>query len=244
MQNTITAFGDSIMKGVVLKHNSCTGMPKYSILSDNFANQCQQQLQIRIDNHSKFGCTIRYGLEMVKKYRDEICQSDYAIFEYGGNDCDFRWNEVAEEPDIMHLPRTPFEEFRAMYREIIAYVKSLGTTPVLMSLPALDDVRFFKQISQNLNADNILRWLGGTTAHISNWHEMYNLEVFRLGRSAHVPVIDITSPFLMKNDFREYLCEDGMHPNEKGHQLIAETVREYISSAVSSGNLVWKAATV
>lgn len=228
--NSVTAFGDSIMKGVVLLNSTCQSLPKYSLTPNSFARRCEQKLNIRIENFSKFGGTVRYGLEMVKKHEEEIANADYAVFEYGGNDCDYRWNEIAETPEAAHLPRTTLPDFRMLYRNIIDFVKSKGTVPVLMSLPVIDDVRFFNQISRGLNRENILKWLGGATGHITNWHEMYNIEVFRLAREKRVPIIDITTPFLERTDFREYLCDDGMHPNEKGHLLIAETVNRYIAS--------------
>ena len=39
-----------------------------------------------------------------------------------------------------------------------------------------------------------------------------------------VPVIDVTSAFLYHKTFSDYMCADGIHPNEKGHRLIADTV--------------------
>ena len=40
--------------------------------------------------------------------------------------------------------------------------------------------------------------------------------------------VDLRTAFLMKNNLLDYLCEDGIHPNEKGQQLIAETVIGHI----------------
>jgi lysophospholipase L1-like esterase len=39
-----------------------------------------------------------------------------------------------------------------------------------------------------------------------------------------VPVLDITSPFLHNRDYLPYLCCDGIHPSQEGHNLIAESV--------------------
>ena len=39
----------------------------------------------------------------------------------------------------------------------------------------------------------------------------------------------ITSKFLETKDYSALLCNDGIHPNEKGHKLIAETIMQYIS---------------
>ena len=61
---------------------------------------------------------------------------------------------------------------------------------------------------------------------ISNWHERYNLAVFSLGREMDVPVVDITTPFLLRTNYFDYICRDGIHPNEKGHEIMAERLLE------------------
>ena len=42
-----------------------------------------------------------------------------------------------------------------------------------------------------------------------------------------VPVIDISSVFLEQRHLDDFYCQDGMHPNEAGHALIAETIMGY-----------------
>ncbi|HCS87369.1 MAG TPA: G-D-S-L family lipolytic protein, partial [Bacteroidales bacterium] len=58
-------------------------------------------------------------------------------------------------------------------------------------------------------------------------HDMYNLEVFHIAREQSVLVVDITTPFLLNQDYTRYLCADGIHPNEEGHSLIAHRVIDY-----------------
>ena len=68
--------------------------------------------------------------------------------------------------------------------------------------------------------------MSGRTDFISNWHERYNLAVFSLGREMDVPVVDITTPFLLRTNYFDYICRDGIHPNEKGHEIMAERLLE------------------
>jgi len=56
------------------------------------------------------------------------------------------------------------------------------------------------------------------------------MAVWGLGARKQVPVIDITSPFLRRKDYRDYLCSDGIHPNEEGHLLIADAICDYVSA--------------
>lgn len=59
---------------------------------------------------------------------------------------------------------------------------------------------------------------------------MYNMAVWGLGAEKRIPVIDITSPFLKRKDYRDYLCSDGIHPNEDGHMLIADAICDYVNT--------------
>ena len=54
------------------------------------------------------------------------------------------------------------------------------------------------------------------------------IEVFKLAINKDIPIIDITSKFLEIKNYSNLLCDDGIHPNEKGHKIIAEAIKEYI----------------
>lgn len=43
-----------------------------------------------------------------------------------------------------------------------------------------------------------------------------------------IPIIDITSKILEINNYSNLLCDDRIHPNEKGHKIIAEAIKEHI----------------
>ena len=106
----------------------------------------------------------------------------------------------------------------------------MGKTPVLLSLPPIDSQRYFKHISNGLSGENILKWMRGDKQYITNWHERYNIEIFKLAIANEVPVVDITSIFLEKKNYSRYLCEDGIHPNEKGHKLIAKAIMQHVKN--------------
>ena len=146
------------------------------------------------------------------------------VLEFGGNDCNFDWKAIASNPMGVHKPEVSLSQFHDLYVKVIEKVRSVGATPVMLSLPALLPQRFFDFVSKGLDKDNILRWLGGDVNYNSNWHEQYNLEVFKLGAELQVQVIDISTVFLELRSLGDYYCSDGMHPNEAGHALIAEVV--------------------
>ena len=158
---------------------------------------------------------------------DQIVHSDFTFLEYGGNDCDFKWPEIGANPTMRHEPNTNLRTFSLTYKSLIDKVRNLGSRPVLFSLIPLVSDRYFAHVTRDMDIEgrkNVLKWLGGDTEGINNWHEIYNLQIFKLGLALNVPVIDVTTAFLSKKCFQDYMCADGIHPNEKGHGLIADTV--------------------
>lgn len=223
MIGSICAFGDSIIKGVVF--DGIRG--RYTFLKNSFANILAATTGIRIDNYAKFGCTITVGKKLIDKHASELSEYKYTALEFGGNDCDFDWAAISERPDDLHIPKTPIGEFETLYSDIIDCVAASGSKPVLFSLPPLNASRYFSWISKGLNAENILHWLGDVE-HIYRWHEMYNIVVLKLAAIKQVPLIDIRGAFLEHRNYVSLYCEDGIHPNEAGHALILNVIKNYI----------------
>lgn len=224
MIDSICIFGDSIMKGVIF--DAIKG--RYIFLKNSFLNILgMRNSNIKVENYAKFGCTITVGKKLIEKHAAELSGYKYTALEFGGNDCDFDWKAISENPDGIHIPKTPIDEFEKYYSEIIDSVADMGSTPVLFSLPPLNARRYFSWISRGLNAENILRWLGDEE-HIYRWHEMYNIAVVKLAAIKDVRLIDIRRAFLETRDYLGLLCEDGIHPNEAGHALICEVIRKNV----------------
>lgn len=222
---SICIFGDSVSKGIVFD----AARKKYQALKDSFANLFCKKTSVPVTNYSKFGCTISKGQELIHRHAEELCGYDCVVLEFGGNDCDFNWREVSETPDGLHLPKTPLDEFERRYMDIFEEIRAKGGTPVLLSLPPIESNRYFRWISQGLNADNILHWLGDVH-RIYRYHELYNMAVCRLAIKEQVPLIDIRSAFLLDRNYSDLLCEDGIHPNQKGHALIYNTIHSVYAS--------------
>lgn len=221
----LNAFGDSVLRGVILENN------KYKFSKSCFAEILAEKLGTDIKNKGKFGATVAIGEKAIERNIAGITEStsDYVVTEFGGNDCDYDWKSVAENPDMPHMPKTDIKSFAEIYTRILKRIKSLGKNPVMLSLPPIDSERFFETVSRGLNKDNIMKFLGGKKRHISDWHERYNIEVFKIAAANNVPIIDITSRFYECNDYSEYLCADGIHPNEKGHGFIADIICDYLT---------------
>ena len=223
----ITALGDSIIRGVVPSSlHSQTGI-RYSILDDSFSARCSTMLGFDIKNHGRFGNTVGNCLKELKRRSSLIANSDFVVIELGGNDCDYNWHEIATDPNASHSPITPIKKFTQQYSRLINGIRSLGSQPIILSLPPIIADLYFNTITLKMNAQqrrNVIEWLGGSIDSISRWHEMYNVELFKIARKLSTPIIDITTPFLEIHNIRKYFCYDGIHPNENGHHIIAETI--------------------
>lgn len=215
----IAIFGDSVSKGIVYDDIK----KKYRKVKKNFVDIISESKGLVIDNLSKFGCTVSKGIEIFRKNVDKIKNCSIVVLEFGGNDCNFKWSEIARDPYAEHESAVPPERFREEYERLIKAVKAANCVPVLLSLPPIDYLRFFEWVSQGLSRENILKFLGNKD-FIYRWHEMYNDIIFDLAQRESVMVLDIRRIFLSNRNIQDYICTDGMHPNEKGHELISKAL--------------------
>lgn len=131
-------FGDSVLKGVIYENNI------YKVSQNRFSNICEDILGVPIENKAKFGSTISIGKNIIFKNIELIkeTKSKYVVMEFWGNDCDYNWREISENPDKEHYSKSSITQFIEIYSNL--------------------------------------------------------------------------------------LCDDGIHPNEKGHKIIAEAIKEHI----------------
>lgn len=216
-------YGDSISKGVVFDEER----KRYVVSHENFGELLQKDFKGVIHTVGKFGNTTQGAVERLESHVIDK-RPDIVLLEFGGNDCDFNWEEVAQNPLIDHKPKTDINVFCALFKKIIGSLREHKITPVLMTLPPLDADRYFKWISKNnpLYEKNILNWLE-TTSKIYWWHERYNAAIIQIADETQTKWIDVRGTFLTEMDFRNYICVDGIHPNEKGHRLIAQKILTY-----------------
>ena len=218
---TICFFGDSVVKGVIYDEMK----NRYSNLKTCFVNTFAQMADISVKNYARFGCTVTKGIELLTKHKNELSSFSHTILEFGGNDCDLNWSEISNSPNSIHLPNVPLPQFEEVYLKMIGIVKSAGSIPVLLSLPPLDADKFFVWVSKGLNRENILKYLGDVQ-YIYRWHESYSTAVKDLAKRQSTHFLDIREAFLKEKSYSDYLCSDGMHPNEKGHALICRLLKE------------------
>ncbi len=218
-------LGDSVSKGIVLDEER----GRYQQTAQSFIDLVAGKVGATVKNLSMFGATVKKGISLLDRHKQDLPSSGLAILEFGGNDCDYLWPEISENPVAEHQPNVPFENFQNLYKELIRKVRDIGLTPVLVSLPPLDADRYFDTLSRKLNKENVLKWLNGTTRTIYQWHEAYNATIADLALEMNALYVDIRQPFLLSGKPQDYICSDGIHPNERGHNLIADFLAKRLS---------------
>jgi len=226
LHKTIEIYGDSLMKGTFLDLQA----QRYRFSSEKLISNFQENFSIKISNKSMFGSTIVKGYDRLCNHIAKGLDCEAVLLEYGGNDCDFNWDEVADNPDFPHLPHTVLPVFIETYRKMVASLQERNITPIIMSLPPLDANRYFKWIIRNgLSGDNILKWLGDVQ-RIYRQQEMYSFAAAKIAHDTSSMFIDVRSPFLAKQNCKDFYSEDGIHLNEKGYDLVYETFVDFATS--------------
>lgn len=100
----------------------------------------------------------------------------------------------------------------------------MGYTPLVLSLPPMNAHCYFDHFTRQFDEQqkkNVLKWLKGNIDTIWAGHELYNDAVKRIAEATDAHLVDVTSALLRQKD---YLCADGIHPNNKGYHLIAKSI--------------------
>jgi len=223
----ITIWGDSILKGVILDETD----GRYRVLEDNCVSRFAGITGSNISNHASFGMTTGKALERITKSveRNPPRKDDIVLIEFGGNDCDYNWAEIAAHPDAVHAPKTPMPLFAATLRNITDTFRSFGISPILVTLPPLEPAKYFNWISRGLSKENILGWLGDIHK-IYRWQEAYNDIVVTFANDNRLRLIDVRKNFLVSDRYSTQFCADGIHPNERGHKTILDSFLSYVHS--------------
>ena len=227
----IQVWGDSVLKGVVYDPDRS----RYTLLKDSAIQMLADTFRLPFENLSRMGRTAPEALLIMQSMDSVAFKDKLVVIEYGGNDCDFDWGEVAANPEKSHEPKTELGLFEKTLTETILAVQKEEIVPVLMTLPPLDPDRYLEWVSKYdpLTEQNILKWLG-SVAKIYWWQERYSPSILTVAEKTDTRWIDIRGAFLRSPRFSDLLCRDGIHPNREGHLLIADTIVDYISDNYAS----------
>lgn len=216
----IIIWGDSVARGVVYDEKR----GRYTLSSVTAAKLVSERLGLSIINRARMGFTVSEGARAIERDLSRGIAAETAIIEFGGNDCDFDWQRISEDPNGLHLPRTSAHEYEEQMSHIVETVQEAGIRPILVTLPPIMADRYFDFIARGgLSRENILRWLGDKN-HIYRYHERYSGIINRIAAKYSCKLFDIRSAFLSLWNTSALFCADGIHPSAEGQKFIGETI--------------------
>lgn len=217
----ISIWGDSIGKGVMFDE----ARNRHIICRDNYETLIRAQ-GIEFKNYARIGCTAPMGEELMTEERME--QGGIAVIEFGGNDSDIDWRAVSEDPDRDVYPaKVSIPDFKKSLSEMIARARAHGMRPVLVTPLPLVAERYLDWVSRGLDRQNILKYLGAAE-FIYRWQERYDIAAREVAARTRTQLFDIRTRFLQEKRLDALMSIDGIHPNERGHQLIKGEVSALI----------------
>ncbi len=118
--------------------------------------------------------------------------------------------------DYVYIPATkefviPQERFVANMQRAIDIAKKVSTKIILLDITPADEAICMKKY-------------GDRKLRLNKNVETYNSLLADLAKKNSLALVDVYSEYLA-NDYKKILSEDGLHPNDKGHQLIFEKVK-------------------
>ncbi|WP_449537511.1 SGNH/GDSL hydrolase family protein [Ferdinandcohnia sp. Marseille-Q9671] len=214
----IVCFGDSLTRGVSFVKG------RMRILKENypaFLQQFASDSNLTVINKGVFNDNSDLLLSRVEK--DVIAeQPDYVIINIGGNDCNFKWDEVAVNPEEEHQPIVPLERYVENLKQLVGKIRESNSTPILMTLPPLDPVRYYRLLSQKYGSS--ISHLIGLQGGIEHWHGLYNRSLTMLAEQLDVVKIDIRSAMNQSGDLLHFISDDGIHLTGEGYKTISTEI--------------------
>ena len=108
----------------------------------------------------------------------------------GGNDCNFRWEEVALRPNDQHETIVPLPRyFLDNLAHLAEKMRNAGAVPVFLNLIPLDPARYCRMLAEQYGSA-IAHWIA-LSGGIKHWHGLYNRALQQLADRLGVLVIDV-----------------------------------------------------
>ncbi|MCQ2559300.1 MAG: GDSL-type esterase/lipase family protein [Clostridia bacterium] len=233
MNFKVMVLGDSLLKRIQYDSQS----NRFRTLQDDNPEKIEREFNLKIINKSKMGCTIDKGLEILNRILGQE-KFDYALLEYGGNDCDYLWHEIAQDPQKKHYPKNEPQTFQKNLQKMIELCKMHKIKPILCTLPPIIAEWYFNRIAATEEKKKtILQWLEEDVQILYRTQEMYSRIVEQVAQKIKCPLIDLRQAFLQERNLKRLYCSDGIHPNQEGHRVIYEEIRKFCQNFLAIPNI-------
>jgi len=213
-------YGDSLLKATVPDEQF-----RYHFHAEELTGE--YDMPAEVVNRARMGATIRKGLQMVQRDLQRGEQGGFALMGYGGNDCDFDWQAISDDPEADHHPRTELPEFCRLLKETTKMLLSKGIQPVLMTLPPIDAQRYLDFICRRgPDKQRILSWLGDCQM-IYRYQELYSDTIADFAARENLPLIPVRRAFLDDRRCAQLISADGIHLNMTGYRRLFDTIAHW-----------------
>ena len=211
----LVVFGDSILKGVITIPNSGK---LFDVTENDSLTLAQKKLGFELDNRSIYGNITSKGLVKLQKFFDKGETADFCIIEFGSNDCDYDWGTL--------IQKVPLADYLENLKQMISLCRANKVTPLMMGLIPYVCDDWFKTIIKGQDEAAILNFLGGTAETLGKNQLIYKNAQADFVKENKVQFLD---PWTTFEGHKELMCYDGIHPNEKGYQLLADAWIKFLS---------------
>ena len=223
----LVVFGDSILKGVITIPNSDK---LFDVTENDSLSLAQKELGFELDNRSIYGNITSKGLIKLQKFFEKGGEADFCIIEFGSNDCDYDWNIFkpgAELPPVSEIKqKVPLAEYLENLAAMVKLCREHKVTPLMMGLIPYVCNDWYQTIIKGQNEAAILDFLGGSSETLGKNQLIYKNAQADFVQKNNVQFLD---PWTIFEGHKELMCYDGIHPNEKGYELLSKAWIKFLS---------------
>ena len=215
----IICFGDSLTRGITYVKG------RMRIIKDNYPNQLARLAEpvtgAEVVNKGVFNDNSELMMKRMEK--DVLSEHpDMVLISVGGNDCNFYWDQVAENPEGDHEPIVPLDRYLENVRKLALSFQAAKVKPFLLTLPPLDPARYYKTIAGKFGS-GIGHWIS-LVGGIEHWHGLYNRQLKLLAKEMNIDLIDVRSYLKESDDLSRLISDDGIHLTADGYKQMSEAV--------------------
>ncbi|MSR71130.1 MAG: SGNH/GDSL hydrolase family protein [Candidatus Taylorbacteria bacterium] len=176
---------------------------------------------LQLNNPNYYGLFYNLGIPgettvgLIKRFESETAargregEEVVFIFAYGANDAAF----LSEENKF----RVSKDDFRHNLSEVIKKASVITKKILLINiLPVVE--------AKNISRNGKMR--------LNKYMQEYNCVVQELAIELNVHLIDTYSVFMKVGHEKLLASDDGLHPNERGHQLMFETIKPIVQEMI------------
>lgn len=144
------------------------------------------------------GLVSRFLLEIKARIREEKQEENIFIFAYGAND-------AAVIPSLNKF-RVGLEYFKNNLENTVDQAKKFGNKIFILNIAPVNEEFTAAPVNEDMS-------------RLNKNIEIYNKRIKEMADNKGIYFVDVNLAF-MNNDYKSLFCEDGLHPNESGHEII------------------------